>query len=105
MKGSTKTYQEYIPSSFAYKVVCIDDKFTRPIVVFRDENAADEFIKAILKEYEYCKKLMKKHFNKNLIMSGKEEEFQLRNACWICEQLIDNDDEKVRDHCHVTGKF
>ena len=104
MKGSTKKYQEYIPSSFAYKV-CIDDKFTKLIVVFRDENAADEFIKAILKEYEYCKKLMKKHFNKNLIMSGKEEEFQLRNACWICEQLIDNDDEKVRDHCHVTGKF
>ena len=20
-------------------------------------------------------------------------------------KLIDNDDEKVRDHCHVTGKF
>ena len=25
--------------------------------------------------------------------------------CWICEKLIDDDDEKVRDHCHVTGKF
>ena len=49
---------------------------------------------------------MKKHFNKNLIMSEeKEEQFQLSNVCWICEKLIDNDDEKVRDHCHVTGKF
>ena len=49
---------------------------------------------------------MKKHFNKNLIMSEKEEEeFQLSNVCWICEKLIDDDDEKVRDHCHVTGKF
>ena len=39
---------------------------------------------------------MKKHFNKNLIMSEKEEEqFQLSNACWICKKLIDNDDEKV----------
>ena len=39
-------------------------------------------------------------------MSGKEEEqFQLSNTCWICKKLIDNDDEKVRDHCHVTGKF
>ena len=35
----------------------------------------------------------------------KEEQFQLSNVCWICEKLIDNDDEKVRDHCHVTGKF
>ena len=25
--------------------------------------------------------------------------------CCICEKLIDDDDEKVRDHCHVTGKF
>ena len=23
----------------------------------------------------------------------------------MCEKLIDNDDEKVRDHCHVTGIF
>ena len=61
----TKKYQDHVPCSFAYKVVCIDDRFTKPIVVFRGENAAYEFIKAILKEYEYCKKVMKKHFNKN----------------------------------------
>ena len=48
---------------------------------------------------------MKKHFNKNLIMSEKEEEFQSSNICWKREKLIDNDDENVRDHCHVTGKF
>ena len=49
---------------------------------------------------------MNKHFNKNLIMSEEEEHlFQQSNSCWICKKLIDNDDEKVRDHCHVTGKF
>ena len=49
---------------------------------------------------------MKKHFNKNLIMNEEEEYlFQQSNSCSICEKLIDNDDEKVRDHCHVTGKF
>ena len=69
------------------------------------ENAAYELIKAILKEYEHCKKVMKKHFNKNLIITEEEEEFQLSNTCRICKKLIDNDDEKVRDHCHVTGKF
>ena len=35
----------------------------------------------------------------------KEHLFQQINSCQICEKLIDNDDEKVRDHCHVTGKF
>ena len=49
---------------------------------------------------------MKKHFNKNLIITEQEEEqYQSSNTCWICVQLIDRDDEKVRDHCHVTGKF
>ena len=50
-----KKYQDHIPCSFAYKVVCVDI-FTKQIVVYRGENAAYEFIKAILKEYKYCKK-------------------------------------------------
>ena len=49
---------------------------------------------------------MKKHFNKNLIMNKEEEYvFQQSNSCSICGKLIDNDDKKVRDHCHVTRKF
>ena len=39
-------------------------------------------------------------------MNEEEEHlFQKSNSCWICKKLIDNDEEKVRDHCHVTGKF
>ena len=64
-----KKYQDHIPSSFAYKLVCVDDKFSKPIVVFRSENANYEFMKAILKEYEYCKKVVKKRFSKNLMTS------------------------------------
>ena len=91
--------------TFAYKLVCVDDKLSKPIVLYKGENAACKFIKAILEEYEYCKKVMKKHFNKNLIITGKEEEqFQSSNTCSICEKLIEDGDEKVRDHCHITGK-
>ena len=37
----TKKYQDHIPCSFAYQVVSIADRFTKPIaVVYRDENAA-----------------------------------------------------------------
>ena len=49
---------------------------------------------------------MKKHLNKNLVTTEEEENlFQESNNCSICEKLIDNDDEKVKDHCHITGKF
>ena len=102
----TKKYQDHVPCSFTYKVVCVDDRVTKPMVVSRGENAAYEFIKAILKEYKYCRKVMKKHFNENLIMSEEEEHlFQQSSSCWICKKLLDNYEEKVRDHCHVTGNF
>ena len=102
----TKKYHDHIPCSYAYKIVCIDDRFSKSIVVYRGENATYKLTRAIRKEYKYCKKIMKKHFNKNLIMNEEEEYlFQQSNSCWICEKLIDNDDEKVRDHCHITGTF
>ena len=79
---------------------------TKPIVLYRGKNAAYEFIKAIVKECKHCKKVVNKHFNKNLIMSKEEEHlFQQSNSWWICKKLIDNDEEKVRDYCHMTGEF
>ena len=58
----------------------------------------------MIKEYEYCNKVMKKH-NNFIMIEEKEQQFLLSRTCWICEKPIENDDEKVRDHCHVTGKF
>ena len=84
----------------------IDDRFSKPIVVYRGINVVYEFIKSILKEHKYCKKIMKDQFNKNLVMTEREEYlFQQSNSYWICKKIIDNEDEKVRDHCHITGKF
>ena len=102
----SKKYQDHLPCNFAYKLVCVDDKFTKSLVIFRSENAVYKFIEVILKEYQYCQKVMKKHCNKDLIMSEKEDgQFRLSNTCWICEKLIDDDDEEVRDHCHVSDKY
>ena len=36
------------------------------------------------------------------VMTEEEHLFQQTNICWICKELINNDEEKVRDHCHVT---
>ena len=85
----TKKYHDHISCSFAYKVICIDDRFSKPIVVYRGENAAYEFIKAILKEYKYCKKVMNKLFKKNLIMSEEEEQlFQQLTVVGFVKNLL-----------------
>ena len=70
----TKKYQDHIPNSFAYKVIFVDDKLSKQVVLYGGKNAVYKFIDAILKEYNYCKKIIKKHFNKNLVMSAEDEE-------------------------------
>ena len=102
----TEKYQDHIPCSFTYKVACVDNKFSKKVVLYREKNSAYRFIKTILEEYDYCNKIITKHFNKNLIMSAEEEErFQLTNSYWVCDKLFDVGDDKVRNHCHITGKY
>ena len=34
-----------------------------------------------------------------------EERFQLSDKCWICDKLFDAENNKVKDHCNITGKY
>ena len=45
----TSKYQDHAPCSFADKVVCIDDKFSKDIVLYRGKNAVLKFIISFLK--------------------------------------------------------
>ena len=50
-----------------------DDKFSKPVVFNKSKNKIYKLIEAILDEYGYCKQMIKKHFNKNLIMPVEDE--------------------------------
>ena len=67
-------------------------------------NLFSVLLKCTFKEYDYCRRVMKKHFINNLVMTAKQnEEFERSNICWICGKLIDNGENKVRDHCHIKA--
>ena len=49
-----------------------------------------------------------KQFLKSVIIVKKisiSRRFQLSNSCWIRDKLFDAGDDKVRDYCHITGKY
>ena len=74
--------------------------------MYRGKDAVNKFIKSTLSEYNYCRKIVRKYFNKILIMSAEEEErLEMSNICWICNKLFNAGDNKVRDHCHISGKY
>ena len=33
------------------------------------------------------------------------EDFENSTKYWICDNNYNNGDVKVRDHCHITGKY
>ena len=56
----------------------------------------------MLEEVEYCKAVIKKRFNKPLKMTENDEQrFRTMDGCHICSEK----DVRVRDLCHITGKF
>ena len=106
-KSYTEAYQKHTDCGYGYKVVCCyDDKYSKPVQIHRGENAVHKFMENMLKEVNWCKSKMKKHFNKPLKMTMENEiDFKKAIKCHICDQQYTDKDIRVRDHCHITGKF
>ena len=49
--------------------------------------------------------MIKKHFNKELVMTKKNQDFKNSTKCWICDNTYVDGGIKVKDHCHITGKY
>ena len=106
-KSYSEAYQTHKDCGYGYKVVCrYDDKCTKPTQVFRGENAVYKFMEKMLYEVNYCKKIMRNKFNKPLKTTDDDElRFKLMDKCHICGRKYTDKNVRVRDHCHITGKF
>ena len=106
-KSYTEAYQKHTDCGYGYKVVCCyDDKYSKPVQIHRGENAVHKFMENMLEEVDWCKSIIKKHFNKPLEMTEENEiDFQKATKCHICDQQYTDKDIRVRDHCHITGEF
>ena len=64
-KSYTEAYQKHTDCGYGYKVVCFyDDKYTKPVQIYRGEEAVYKFMEKMLEEVKYCKKTMRKCFKK-----------------------------------------
>ena len=101
----TSKYQKHVPCNYGYKLVCVDDKFSKPFKSYLGENVVYYFISDMIEESKYCRDVMKKHFNKELVMTNEDnEDFGYSAKRWICDNDYVDNDVKVRDHCHITAK-
>ena len=67
-RSYTEAYQTHEDCGYGYKVVCCyDDRYSKYTRIYRGENAVYKFMEKMLEEVEYCKAVIKKHFNKPLL--------------------------------------
>ena len=95
----------HVPCSFAYKIVSsVDPDFSRPLVMYRGEDAAKTFVRDLKREA--------KQLNSEYIKAPKPMIFSVADSlaytnattCHICTKQLTGDDN-VRDHCHITGIY
>ena len=102
----TKKYEKHVACSYGYKLLCIDDKFSKPFKLYLGKDAIYNVINSMIEESKYCGDVMKKNLNKKLVMTKKDnEDFKNSTKCWICNNIYDDGNVKVRNYCHVTGKY
>ena len=113
-KSYTSTYQSHKACSYGYKLVCrYDNSYSKPVEIYRGEDCIEKFIMKMLSEVKDCIKIVIEHFQKPLVMTDKNEtHFQNSTICHICEIKFNEEKDKdkpskqkVRDHCHITGKY
>ena len=105
-ESDTNKYQKHVACSYGYELVCVDDKFSDPFKSYLGENAVYQIISDMIEESENCSDAMKKHFNKELVMTKKyNEDFENSTKFWICDNDYIDNDLKVKDHCNITGKY
>ena len=99
--SSTTKINQHIPSGYSIYTSCSFDKSNNKLSYYRGEDCMRRFCKDLkdhAKKIIDCKK-------KDMIPLTKEEQdnYNKENICHICKKEFNND--KVRDHCHFTGKY
>ena len=92
--------------NFGYKLVCLYNKFSKFFKTYLGKDSGYNFINDIIEEGKYSRYVKKRYFNQELVMA-KENNNDFMNSikCCNCDNDYVDADVKVRDYCHITGKY
>ena len=107
----TKKYQKHEPISFSYYIKSFDDNvYKSKLRKYTGEDAMKKFVEWIEEDVKEIANIPDVE-----MIFGPDELKQFNDAtkCWICNEEFDDKvdekgyrkNEKVKDHCHYTGRF
>ena len=110
-KSYTKKYQKHEPISFSYYIKSFDDNvYESKLRKYTGEDAMEKFVEWIEDDVKEIANIP----DVEMIFGLNElKQFNDATKCWICNEEFDDTadekgyrkNEKVKDHCHYTGRF
>lgn len=101
---NTEYYQKHTPSAIGYYVKCTYDDTKSYYESYSGEDCIEWFA---TKLYTIAGTIIKELAKNIDMIFTKEDEnsFLKQKECFICNKFFAANDLKVRDHCHLTGKY
>ncbi|XP_024883502.1 uncharacterized protein LOC112462123, partial [Temnothorax curvispinosus] len=109
VEGGTRTeryaYQRHVPFSVGYYLCCTYDDTASAYRYRRGEDCVSWFVN----ELRVLARRVKNKFSTNIAMvkltEDEKSEFLFATHCHVCGKPFQPEDKRVRDHCHLTGRY
>ena len=100
-ESSTTKINKHAPSGYSIFTSCSFDESKNKINYYRGDDCMKKFCKDLR---EHATKIIN-YEKKNMVPLTTNEEinYNKQKTCYICNN--DKKQQKVRDHCHYTGKY
>ena len=99
----TMDINKHVPSSFCVYTKCEVDKYSR-LKTYIGPETPNKFVEYIVEEVQRIYDLMKKNIPMNLSPQQKRHYYDA-TECYVCNEPFTKENNKVRDHNHLTGEF
>ena len=105
-ESSTTKINKHTPSDYSIFTSCSFDEFKNKLNYYRGKDCMKTFCKDLR---EHATKIINYEKKKMVPLTTKDEIcYNKQKICYICKKEFNNNDkkqQKVRDHCHYTGKY
>lgn len=104
---STKAHQHPQVHSIGYYFYCENDESQSRYASYRGRDCIDWFMNELTKIATEAYNILEDKKPMRVLSNVEERLFQEISFCHICKKDFEtnSDDNRVRDHCHISGEF
>lgn len=98
-------YQHYKVFSIGYYVYCYFNKSLFVYRFHRDPNCITWFVQQLEQLAFHVNDVIYTNVSMSKLSKEQRKEFDDATQCHVCEKPFAMDNTRVRDHCHLTGRY